>query len=852
MSLNPKDPDIIIKERSSTSPLADVLPTLFKQGFIVFCGAGVSIPPPSCSPSWWMLTEEILKTFFSQIPEDYNLPKDMILKGPNQKPEEVFETFAVILEKRLNKVFEVLDVSEPNAVHIILARLAKAGILKACFTTNFDLYFDHALKKEGVDFELLVDNLDYDRCEDYNNKFLLCKIHGTIERPDTIISVASAYKSAKGFSPPKSTVFEMMLEKYACVFLGYSGYDFSHINYRRFWENVGPRVKRIIWNKRPGEESEPFLDDVFHTCADVFEYSVAEFPDDLTNALTGSTDIDFSIEGINSQFDEKAEVYYNRVKEKRLSYFTNWVKKFPEAHVLGLVMTESQKFSSRFRQFIEKSQENTEDTEAISYDFTKNMEKLTQKYQNQELSAEEYQKALSVLQLENQMRGFNKQFKNYIKDITERNQFPGITDNNTSMNSFLGFLKSLSRWFQPDKASEIAADYTYRIHNLTSQNTDQARVEVLLLYMEVNIVHPDESLWKPFSLQMHDVMDEHISGKIEGSEFQTKLMEIQSKANDQQMGMTIDLEYLLDKQINTTLNSKTDYDFIDQCEAVVLTIMQLAPLIYKKYYASKEYLNLVYGISQKGEITKESLIAFDKMLRKRFITLLERTEVSKTNVKLLMEIMFLRLWIIGIQWLDPNGLKDYTELFDSGEYPKHFSHNSIFKYLREKVGIWLELALQTLEPRFVQKLCGDLLVLAEIGDDFELAKKATLKSLELSDGMVNEASPDGVPGCLGGFYERQGDKENALKYYNLGLDAIRLTIPPLWADVIIYRATKLLSERNEKRKALEIIFKFHPAFKGNASSIHMPAREFSLELAQKLTEELGFSNINAAIKDIFG
>ncbi|KKL98599.1 hypothetical protein LCGC14_1822770, partial [marine sediment metagenome] len=54
------------------------------------------------------------------------------------------------------------------------------------------------------------------------------------------------------------------------------------------------------------------------------------------------------------------------------------------------------------------------------------------------------------------------------------------------------------------------------------------------------------------------------------------------------------------------------------------------------------------------------------------------------------------------------------------------------------------------------------------------------------------------------------------------------------------------------RKALEIIFKFHPAFKGNASSIHMPAREFSLELAQKLTEELGFSNINAAIKDIFG
>ncbi|KKL86794.1 hypothetical protein LCGC14_1941170, partial [marine sediment metagenome] len=783
---------------------------------------GVSIPPPSCSPSWWMLTEEILKTFFNHIPEDYNLPTDMILKGPNQKPEEVFETFAIILEKRLNKVFEVLDVAEPNAVHIILARLAKAGILKACFTTNFDLYFEHALNKEGVDYELLVENLDYEKSE-ASNKFLLCKIHGTIERPNTIISVASAYKSAKGFSAPKATVFESMLAKYPCVFLGYSGYDFSHVNYRRFWENVGPRVKRIIWNKRPGEESGPFLKDIFHTCADVFEFSEAEFPDDLYDALLKSTDINFSITGINSQFDEKAEVYYNRAKDKRLSYFTKWVKNFPEAHVLGLVMTESQKFSNRFREFIKKSQEDTLETGAITYDFTTNMEKLTQKYQHQELSAQEYQKELIALQMENQMRGFNKKYKNSIKAMMEQNQFPGITDNNSNINTFLGFLKTLSRWFEADKAADIAADYAYKVNSLVKQNTEEARVETLLLYMEINILHPNETLWKQFALQMHEVMDERISGKIDGDKFQAKLMEIQSKASDQQMGMSIDYEYLLDKQINTTLNSENDDYFKDQCEAVVLTIIQLAPVIYKKYYSSKEYLNLVYGLTQEGKITKDSLDFFNNMLQKRFIPLLERAEGTKTNVKLLFEIMFLRLWIIGIQWLDPNGLKEYTRLWDSGEYPKHYSHNSIFRYLREKVDIWLEHAFQTLEPRFVQKLCGDLLVLAEIGDDFELAKKATLKSLELSDGMVNEATPDGVPGCLGGFYERQGDKENALKYYNLGLDAIRLTIPPIWADVIIYRATKLLSEKNEKRKALEIILKFHPAFKGNASSIHMPA-----------------------------
>ena len=129
--------------RSITPPLSEVLPTLFDQGFIAFCGAGVSIPPPCCSPSWWMLTEEILKSFFSQIPDDYNLPKDMILKDPDRQPEEVFEAFSNILDERMYRAFEALDVAEPNANHYALARLAKMGILKVCFTTNFDIYLEN-------------------------------------------------------------------------------------------------------------------------------------------------------------------------------------------------------------------------------------------------------------------------------------------------------------------------------------------------------------------------------------------------------------------------------------------------------------------------------------------------------------------------------------------------------------------------------------------------------------------------------------------------------------------------------------------------------------------------------------
>jgi len=220
--------------KSSPKPiqLEIALKPLLKEGIIIFCGAGISIPPPSCSPSWWTLTEEILEAFFNRVPNEY-LPPEMEIKDPNRQPEEVFETFASILDDKLYKAFKALDVAEPNQTHVLIARLAKAGILKACFSTNFDIYLERALKKEGVEFDLLVDNIEYDKYfENFlkrvqqkikSRKFLLCKIHGTIERPDSIISVASAYKSSKGFSTPKASVFESFLINYPCLFLGYSG-----------------------------------------------------------------------------------------------------------------------------------------------------------------------------------------------------------------------------------------------------------------------------------------------------------------------------------------------------------------------------------------------------------------------------------------------------------------------------------------------------------------------------------------------------------------------------------------------------------------------------------------------------
>ena len=141
MSLNPNNSNSTLGDNLKVLPLEKIHPSILKEGLVVFCGAEISIHPPSCSPSWWSLTEEILAAFFDRVLDSYNLPKDMILKDPEKQPEQVFEAFANILDTKFYKAFEALDVAKPNATHIALARLAKAGILKACFTTNFNIYF---------------------------------------------------------------------------------------------------------------------------------------------------------------------------------------------------------------------------------------------------------------------------------------------------------------------------------------------------------------------------------------------------------------------------------------------------------------------------------------------------------------------------------------------------------------------------------------------------------------------------------------------------------------------------------------------------------------------------------------
>ena len=251
-------------------------------------------------------------------------------------------------------------------------------------------------------------------------------------------------------------------------------------------------------------------------------------------------------------------------------------------------------------------------------------------------------------------------------------------------------------------------------------------------------------------------------------------------------------------------------------------------------------------------ITKEMLDEMDSLIRESFMPILQKAENVDKTVILLMEMAFLSVWILGVQYLDPVGMKEYTRMWDAGEYPKRFSPKVVFDYLKQKIEPWLDDALNNLPARFAQKLCGNIAIMGEMGDDLALCEKATLRSLELSEGVITEATPENIPGNLAAFYERLGDSDNALKYYMMCLDAIKLTYPPVWADAIVYRTAILLNKKGEKRKALEILGTYHPAFRGNASSVVLISRKKGEDLAEELARDLGFSDAQTAVNSILG
>lgn len=192
--------------------------------FAIFCGAGIS--KNSGLPLANQLKECVLKRFFL---DKKDIPELMRSDLP-------FEGFMEIIRNKvdISKILDIFALGTPSTNHMFLAKLAKYGLLKTIYTTNFDLLIEKALEREGLhkekDFRVYSSEEDFSTLYQNINKISIIKIHGSIDNKDSIRTTLKAVAS-KSLSDERIPAINHMLlinGNTGCktlVILGYSCSD---------------------------------------------------------------------------------------------------------------------------------------------------------------------------------------------------------------------------------------------------------------------------------------------------------------------------------------------------------------------------------------------------------------------------------------------------------------------------------------------------------------------------------------------------------------------------------------------------------------------------------------------------
>ncbi len=912
--------------------IGDILPDLISKGFIIYAGAGISIPAPSCSPSWWQITEEILRAFFDRVPADWGMPSTIIIKSEIWQPESIFENFAAIFDTHLYKVFNALNVAEPNGNHKIIAKLAKAGVLKACFTTNFDIYIERALRAEGVAFDLIVDNVQYDslynslRNSGLGKKFLLCKIHGTIERPDTIVSVASAYKSAKGFSPPKALVLEYLLGRFPCLFLGYSGWDFEHNNYRKFWEKVGHSLQGIYWNRRVGESGGPQFDQIFSSAIEKFHFTEAELPDGLISPVQKAHISTREIPILTDNDD------WNRAQKQRTLFFKEWAEDITDADALAAVINNGVIFAPALQDYLKNLKQNqdegatwAQEMQTSMAEYTKKITELGTLLSTGAISMEQWQQENNELQERSAYAYLPEKYRAAAKAVIRQNPYPGFTDNSGILMQILpkmrplfekgfiaeGILERIIKFLKIEQDAQAVGEKEYIAE--TTYNT---------VYLQ--IVKPGEPIdpWKSQLDQLLLLKTRFLHNEITQTEFTDKSYELQSASIMTSMGFTIPTKELFKRLFTIVASAKSPDELVKLSVPLFLTgrshsvfltqLFKSTPYVELRSaamaptpnddlnnYDPTGYFRDIKRLQEEVTKGKISPTAFSKVMSESqqrmmdfqtkpltepfemeitgFHPPLPRTVIEKmdneiktlfkgvldtlkqfpdnqvTFAKILLYLYLIKIWCGCCMGLDILSGTQMQNAMNAGKYPVYTCNPDIYRFLLGEYMPIIEKGFIGLPGRFGQQLCDTVVTLAQLGGDIELCKRATLRSLEYSEGIVTDATPENIPVIYAQMLENRGDNETAFKFYEIALDGIRNATPPTYSDVIVYRSALLTAQKGNLKGALRIIGLFHPNFGGREAYYKANARTYAISLAERLSKQLGYPDLNTAINDcIYG
>lgn len=203
------------------------------MSLVIFAGAGCSAGPPAALLGWFDLNDLILEALWDRM-EPYNLPNRVRAQVFDHiKAKRKLYAFPpdyqaqVMVERVGMRYFELLSVVDSdlyNAFHHHTAEGARAGLVKAVVTTNFDQNFERAFAETGVPFRAFVNEADFDAFEQRPpGEMPVIKIHGSCSSPESMVDTRK--QRLKGRARSLERALASLLREHPFLFAGFSGAD---------------------------------------------------------------------------------------------------------------------------------------------------------------------------------------------------------------------------------------------------------------------------------------------------------------------------------------------------------------------------------------------------------------------------------------------------------------------------------------------------------------------------------------------------------------------------------------------------------------------------------------------------
>jgi len=187
--------------------LEDLSKSLIRSEVAFFVGAGLSYH------SGLPLVSQLIPSILEE------------LKVSEKQAEQIkmgnlpFEAFveALLRGGPIDALIELFLEGRPNRNHILLARLAKMGVVRTICTTNFDLLIERALETEGLkrslDFEVIFNEGDFqNHCLNSDTIIRIFKIHGSAEEPESVVTTLRRIAS-RSLSASRNRVIEYVFSR---------------------------------------------------------------------------------------------------------------------------------------------------------------------------------------------------------------------------------------------------------------------------------------------------------------------------------------------------------------------------------------------------------------------------------------------------------------------------------------------------------------------------------------------------------------------------------------------------------------------------------------------------------------